>query len=170
MEVSSLRSVSMSRTWGMFSSTTSSSVRIPGAMEGRAEFLAPPTLIFPSIDFPPRITNLSMRARGCSLPLTYVLQLERSIFDRQTNVAVGLRQAAHRFRLVDARLQHHQGDRHAAAGRLDGEHSLLAINLAGTHQNADATLHQFRVLHVHVDHQVVVHVAKPGHGAGGDHV
>src|SRR5580704_13997963 len=61
MLVSSLRSVSMSRTWGMFSRMTSSSVRMAAAMQGRAEFFAPETLIVPRRGFPPRTTNLSIR-------------------------------------------------------------------------------------------------------------
>src|SRR5580692_6749030 len=127
IEVSSFRSVSMSRTWGIFSSTTSSSVRIAAAMQGRAEFLAPLTRIVPSSGLPPRMTNLSMRARGCSLFVSYLLQLERCIFNRQPNIAIGLCQAAYRLGLVHSGLEHHQRHRHAAPGRLDGEHSLLAI-------------------------------------------
>src|ERR1700733_287513 len=60
METSSLRSVSMSRTCGMFSSTTSSSVRRAAAMQGRAEFFEPLTRTVPRRGLPPRITNLSM--------------------------------------------------------------------------------------------------------------
>ena len=43
IDANSRRSVAMSRTWGMFSSVTSSSVRIAAAMQGSAEFLAPDT-------------------------------------------------------------------------------------------------------------------------------
>src|SRR5277367_6396565 len=164
----------MSRTWGIFSSTTSSSVRIAAAMQGSAEFFAPLTRIVPSSGLPPRITNLSMTARWCSLPRSYpgnlyvagVLQLKRCIFDCQTNIAVRLSQATHRLGFVYARLEHHQGDGHAAPGRLDGEHGLVTVDLAGTHQNADAALHQLGVLHVHIDHEVVVDITKPGHRAG----
>src|ERR1700693_3065874 len=60
MLVRSLRSVSMSRTWGMFSRMTSSSVRMAAAMHGRAEFLAPETLMVPRRGLPPRTTNLSI--------------------------------------------------------------------------------------------------------------
>jgi hypothetical protein len=52
----------MSRTWGMFSSVTSSSVRIAAAMQGSAEFLAPETRMVPTSGLPPRMTNLSMKA------------------------------------------------------------------------------------------------------------
>src|SRR6202035_4856086 len=45
-----------------------------------------------------------------------------------------------------------------------------AIDLADLHEDADAALDQLRVLHVHVDHEVVVDVAETGHGASGDHV
>src|SRR5579871_3161698 len=67
MLVSSLRSVSMSRTCGMFSRMISSSVRMAAAMQGRAEFLAPETLMVPRRGLPPRTTNLSiMRVYGDS--------------------------------------------------------------------------------------------------------
>src|ERR1700710_1085643 len=56
----SLRSVSMSRTWGMFSRMISSSVRMAAAMQGRAEFFAPETLMVPRRGLPPRTTNLSI--------------------------------------------------------------------------------------------------------------
>ena len=56
----SRRSVSMSRTWGMFSSVTSSSVRMAAAMHGSAEFFAPETRMVPTSGLPPRMTNLSM--------------------------------------------------------------------------------------------------------------
>src|ERR1700722_10795808 len=62
MLVSSLRSVSMSRTWGMFSRMTSSSVRMAAAMQGRAEFFAPETLMVPRRGLPPRTTNLSIKS------------------------------------------------------------------------------------------------------------
>ena len=48
--------------------------------------------------------------------------------------------------------------------------AVCAVDLAGAHQDANAALDQLGVLHVHVDHQVFVHIAQPGHGAGGDHV
>src|SRR5580658_5591056 len=60
MEESKRRSVSMSCTCGMFSRVTSSSVRMAAAMQGRAEFFAPETLMVPSSGFPPRTTNLSI--------------------------------------------------------------------------------------------------------------
>src|SRR5271156_2226378 len=44
----------------MFSRMTSSSVRMAAAMQGRAEFLAPETLMVPRRGLPPRTTNLSM--------------------------------------------------------------------------------------------------------------
>src|SRR5258708_28445167 len=62
MLVRSLRSVSMSRTWGMFSRMTSSSVRMAAAMQGRAEFFAPETLMVPRRGLPPRTTNLSIKS------------------------------------------------------------------------------------------------------------
>src|ERR1700733_4141837 len=62
MLVRSFRSVSMSRTWGMFSRMTSSSVRMAAAMHGNAEFFAPETLMVPRRGLPPRTTNLSIPA------------------------------------------------------------------------------------------------------------
>jgi len=50
--------VSMSRTWGMFSRMTSSSVRMAAAMQGMAEFFAPEILMVPRRGLPPRTTNL----------------------------------------------------------------------------------------------------------------
>ena len=47
-------------TWGIFSRTTSSSVRMAAAMQGNAEFFAPLTRMVPSSGLPPRTTNLSM--------------------------------------------------------------------------------------------------------------
>src|SRR6185312_14271332 len=64
METSRLRSVWMSRTSGMFSSTPGSSVRMAAAIAGRAAFFAPLTRMFPSSGLPPRITNLSIRFSG----------------------------------------------------------------------------------------------------------
>ncbi len=66
--------------------------------------------------------------------------------------------------------EHDQGYGHAAACALDGVDGCGPVDLAGTHENTDAALDQFGVLHMHVDHQVLVHIAQPGHGAGGDHV
>src|ERR1039458_9416246 len=60
MAASRRRSVSMSRTWGMFSRMTSPSVRMAAAMQGRAEFFAPETLMVPRRGLPPRTTNLSI--------------------------------------------------------------------------------------------------------------
>src|SRR5579863_2280243 len=68
MDASSLRSVSMSRTCGMFSSVTSSSVRMAAAMQGSAEFFAPDTRMVPTSGLPPRMTNLSMEL---TLPLKH---------------------------------------------------------------------------------------------------
>src|SRR2546423_2466106 len=59
MAARSWRVVSMSRTWGMFSSVTGSSVSSAAAIAGKAAFLAPLTRIVPSSGLPPRITNLS---------------------------------------------------------------------------------------------------------------
>src|ERR1035437_2259844 len=61
MDARSLRSVSMSRTWGMFSRTTSSSVKMAAAMQGNAEFFAPDTWTVPTSGVPPITKNLSMK-------------------------------------------------------------------------------------------------------------
>src|SRR5580658_3684672 len=60
MAVRRLRVVWMSRTCGMFSKMTGSSVRRAAAMQGRAAFFAPLTRTVPRSGSPPRITNLSM--------------------------------------------------------------------------------------------------------------
>src|SRR5438128_4675027 len=51
----------MSRTSGMFSRMTFSSVRRAAAIAGSAAFLAPLMRTVPSSGLPPRITNLSIR-------------------------------------------------------------------------------------------------------------
>src|SRR5271165_293837 len=60
MAASSLRVVSMSRTCGIFSRITGSSVSKAAAMQGSAAFLAPLIRTVPSRGLPPRITNLSI--------------------------------------------------------------------------------------------------------------
>src|SRR3954464_4401075 len=50
----------MSRTSGIFSRVTVSSVSSAAAMQGRAEFFAPEMRTVPTSGLPPRITNLSM--------------------------------------------------------------------------------------------------------------
>src|SRR5437016_13288065 len=50
----------MSRTCGMFSRITGSSVSRAAAIAGRAAFFAPLMRIVPRSGFPPRITNLSI--------------------------------------------------------------------------------------------------------------
>src|SRR5579883_3264935 len=61
MATSSLRSVSISRTCGIFSRITGSSVSRAAAMAGRAAFLAPLIRTVPNRGLPPRITNLSIQ-------------------------------------------------------------------------------------------------------------
>src|SRR5712692_9538709 len=67
METSKLRSVWISRTSGIFSRMTGSSVRMAAAMAGRAAFLAPLTRMVPTSGLPPRITNLSIRLSDAAL-------------------------------------------------------------------------------------------------------
>ena len=92
------------------------------------------------------------------------------VFNREANVAIGFGKAADGFGLVDFGLEHDERDGNAAAGAFDGVHGGFAVDFAGAHQDADAALDQLGVLHVHVDHQVLVHIAEPSHGAGRDHV
>ena len=98
------------------------------------------------------------------------LEFEPGVVDGETDVAVGLGEAADCFHLVDVGLEHDDGDGDGLACGLDGADRGVAVDVADLHQHADAALDQLGVLHVHVDHQVVVHVAEAGHGAGGDHV
>src|SRR5437588_9597630 len=65
MATRSLRSVSMSRTSGIFSRMTVSSVRMAAAIAGRAAFLAPLMRTVPSRGLPPRMTNLSIGFGYC---------------------------------------------------------------------------------------------------------
>ncbi len=48
----------------------------------------------------------------------------------------------------------------ASACALDGLYGGLAVDFAGVHENANAALDEFGILHVHVDHEVFVHIAK----------
>ena len=98
------------------------------------------------------------------------LEFEYCVFDCEADVAIGFRQAADCFRLVYLGFEHHKGDWNATAGALDSVHGCFAVDMAGSHEDADAALNQFGVLHVYVNHQVFVHVAEARHGAGGDHV
>src|SRR5215467_7775392 len=77
METSRLRSVWMSRTSGMFSRITGSSVRMAAAMAGRAAFFAPLMRTLPTRGLPPRITNLSIRLSGAVAPLTKSIRTAR---------------------------------------------------------------------------------------------
>src|ERR1035441_9281945 len=61
MAASRRRVVSMSRTCGIFSRMTGSSVSKEAAMAGRAAFLAPLMRMVPRSGLPPRMTNLSIR-------------------------------------------------------------------------------------------------------------
>src|ERR1017187_9959778 len=98
------------------------------------------------------------------------LQFQDVVFDGEADVAVGFGETADCFGLVDLGLEHNQSYRHAAACAFDGVYRGGAVDLAGAHQDADSALDELGVLHVYIDHQVLVHVAQAGHGAGGDHV
>src|SRR5882757_7312275 len=98
------------------------------------------------------------------------LKLESGIVDGEANVAIGFGETADGFHLVDVGLEHDDGNGDEFSRGLDGADGGVAVDLADLHEDADAALDQLRVLHVHVDHEVVVDVAETGHGAGGDHV
>ena len=98
------------------------------------------------------------------------LEFEAGVVDGEADVAVGFGEAADGFHLVDVGLEHDDGDGDGFAGGLDGADGGVAVDVADAHEHADAALDQLGILHVHVDHEVVVDVAKAGHGAGGDHV
>jgi hypothetical protein len=98
------------------------------------------------------------------------VEFEAGVVDGEADVAVGFGEAADGFHLVDVGLEHDDGDGDGLAGGLDGADGGVAVDVADLHEDADAALDQLGVLHVHVDHEVVVDVAEPGHGAGGDHV
>src|SRR5580658_6460291 len=97
-------------------------------------------------------------------------EFHRRIFNSQPHIAVGSGETANGFGLVDSGFEHDQRYRYAAACGLDDVNSRVTVDMAGPHQDADTTLYQLRVLHVHVDHEVFVHVAESRHGPGGDHV
>ena len=103
---------------------------------------------------------------------------ERSEFGLQVMAAVlaprvraySVAPTTYGFHLVDVRLEHDDGDGNGFSRRLDGADRGVAVDVADLHQNANAELDELGVLHVYVDHQIVVHVAESRHGAGGDHV
>jgi len=67
------------------------------------------------------------------------LEFEDVVFNGEADVAVGLRQAANGFGLVDLALS--MTRRRGRCGRtLDGLHGGFAIDVAGGHENADAAL------------------------------
>src|SRR5258708_742879 len=98
------------------------------------------------------------------------LEFEAGVVDGETDVAVRFGEAADGFHLVDVGFEHDYCYGDALAGGLDGADRGVAVDVADLHEDADAALNELRVLHVHVDHEVVVDIAETGHGAGGDHV
>src|ERR1035438_1048950 len=162
----------MSRTWGIFSRVTLSSVRIAAAMQGRAEFLAPDMRTVPTSGFPPRITNLSIKTktpglfslrpgahatstqRGCGISgancnqTSCRLQFENVVLNGQTHIPIRLGQPANSFRLIDFGFQHHKRYRNTAARAFDRLHSRRSIDAACAHQDANASLDKLGILHV----------------------
>src|SRR5271165_5881629 len=61
----------MSRTCGMFSSTTGSSVSRAAAIAGKAAFFAPLTRMLPSSGLPPRMTSLSIPYESMTILSAY---------------------------------------------------------------------------------------------------
>jgi hypothetical protein len=98
------------------------------------------------------------------------LEFEAGVVDGQTNVAVGFGETAYGFHLIYIGLKHNYCDGNGLACGLDGANGGVAVDVAYLHEDADTTLDELRVLHVHVDHEVVVDVAETGHGASSDHV
>src|SRR3954447_4583100 len=119
MAASSLRVVSMSRTCGMFSRMTGSSVSRAAAMAGSAAFLAPLMRTVPSRGFPPRITNLSM------------------LLDCLSNVAFcGLKPTVS-FGAPYLGLRHNDCGRHAVGGTLHGASGFVFADPQGLLHDAN---------------------------------
>src|SRR5438067_9872360 len=100
MAESNLRVVSMSRTCGIFSKVTGSSLSKAAAMAGSAAFFAPLMRTVPSSGFPPRMTNLSM------------------LLDRLSNVSFCDFQQAVSFRAAHLCFGHDDCSRHAVVSSL----------------------------------------------------
>src|SRR5580704_9149797 len=169
MAASRLRSVTMSRTWGMFSRITVSSVRRAAAIAGRAAFLAPLTRIVPTSGLPPRTTSLSIE-RSPEFTAWETASSNGALFQRRANYAECLPQAFLRLRPGQASLGHHNGHLNAAAGSVQRFHARFVAESRGLHHDANAALRQLTVLEMDIDHQVFIDEADAGHRSGGQHV
>src|SRR5580700_8321159 len=99
-----------------------------------------------------------------------LLDVHGGVFDGAADVAFGAGEAADGFGLVHIGFEHDQSDGDAATCGLDDIDGFFPSDFAGAHQDANSTLDELGVVHVHVHHQVFVHIAQAGHGTGGDHV
>src|ERR1039458_282964 len=106
----------MSRTWGMFSRITGSSVSKAAAMQGSAAFFAPLIRTVPSSGLPPRITSLS---------ITWVApeKLERRSHSNYDLSTAAARNVERSFVCNDEKTNHRghreaEGKRHLAKGAL----------------------------------------------------
>src|SRR5207248_1235997 len=141
MAVSSLRVVSMSRTSGIFSNTTGSSVSRAAAIAGSAAFLAPETRTVPSSGLPPRITNLSIEnglfyvvaipiVRATGNAESMAEPLARRFFgepNRPPHVAARGLERSRRHPDLHSGGERHQGHGHAVPG---ASQSLLGLSAA----------------------------------------
>src|SRR5581483_11346332 len=171
---SSLRVVSMSRTCGIFSRTTGSSVSRAAAMAGSAAFFAPLMRTVPSNGFPPRMTNLSIgeksRLREEAVILTGASQRGARQCDRLSDVAFGVFQRCLGVRARHSRLLHHNRNGNAASCSAQRSPRLRLIESEDLLQDKNRAPGKLRVLLMEVDHEVAVDVSQPDHCACGKDV
>src|SRR5579864_755940 len=188
METSRLRSVWMSRTSGIFSRMTGSSVRMAAAIAGSAAFLAPLMRMLPTSGFPPRITNLSISvcwatpAFGSRFPSRKPIEILLTLRRRRSehfksdageglsDIAVDFFESLFCLRPAGSCLEHDQRDRHLATGGFEGLGRGLPVYPGCLLQDAEAALDQLLVGRTDIDHQIAIDVSEPGHGAGAQHV
>src|SRR5262245_30482644 len=180
MAESSLRVVSISRTCGMFSRMTGSSVRMAAAIAGSAAFLAPLTRIVPSSGFPPRMTNLSIglltdfySSGDHGFPgMTEGTRLEasphRSLRNRDGLPDISARAFERLLGHVaaDLALQHHECHGKIVPSFSESALGLVCGDSGHAPHDHHGSLFQLRILLLQVDHQVAVHVPKPAHRPG----
>ena len=86
------------------------------------------------------------------------------------DVAFGFFQSGGGLRGFHAGSQHDHGNRGAIAAGLQRVSGGIVVRTSGLFEDAGGALDQLLVLSPHVDHEVAIDVAEPGHGAGRDHV
>src|SRR5579884_1237757 len=89
--------------------------------------------------------------------------------DGLASVAACKAKSTNRSLARNSSFQHDQGKRDAS-GRFEGAFGGSAIDAGSCLQDGNSTLQQFFVLQVDIHHEVVVDVAKPGHGPGGKYI